>query len=358
MPFDAGFDDVWEVIKRVATGQQLACLRADQIAQSGLVMQMIIEKIEESEIIISDLTGRNPNVFYETAIAHMKKDPHKVILLAQNNKDVPFDLQALRYLRYRNNAEGREELGKRLHEFIKQGLKGPTGRLFETIEGKMERTRRIIADCEALLQSGQQVIKDLTIRSEAGLSCLAISDQEPEEAEGDDVRYRRLLIDERNGIIKLIEHGAVFKAILAPRVDSLDGRLAVRARPLSNNLIMRYNHLIHLLDDAADYLLPTRCQLVLLPPGYSRSSLILGERLLYEGIKVGYLGGYDLTTRVTDHVQVAARVVAFDMLFKDAEFYTLDRYSSSKSTEPQNVRRAFINGLRDCYGRFRENYGW
>ena len=57
-------------------------------------------------------------------------------------------------------------------------------------------------------------------------------------------------------------------------------------------------------------------------------------------------------------VSPTARVVAFDMLFEDAEFYTLDRYSSSESTEPQNVRRAFINGLRACYKRFRENHGW
>ena len=57
----------------------------------------------------------------------------------------------------------------------------------------------------------------------------------------------------------------------------------IEHRPPEPGACIRYDHLIRILDGEEDYLLPTRCQLVLLPPGYSRSSLILGERLLYEG---------------------------------------------------------------------------
>lgn len=48
------------------------------------------------------LSGRNPHVFYEAGIAHPLG--REVILIAQSEHDIPFDL---RHLRYCNNAEGR-----------------------------------------------------------------------------------------------------------------------------------------------------------------------------------------------------------------------------------------------------------
>jgi hypothetical protein len=53
-------------------------------------------------------TGRNPNVFYEIGIAHTLG--REVILITQNAEDIPFDLRHLRYVRYLNNAEGRQAL--------------------------------------------------------------------------------------------------------------------------------------------------------------------------------------------------------------------------------------------------------
>jgi hypothetical protein len=47
-----------------------------------------------ARIVIADLNSRNPNVFYETGIAHtLGRD---VIQIAQSIEDVPFDLRAIR----------------------------------------------------------------------------------------------------------------------------------------------------------------------------------------------------------------------------------------------------------------------
>lgn len=357
MPFRDEFDEILGVIRSVVKRYGLECRRADEVYRAGNVIQMILDDIEEAEIIISDLTGRNPNVFYETAIAHMKKDPHKVILLAQRDEDVPFDLQALRYLRYSNNREGREKLKHCLREFIRQGIKGPTGRLFETIEGKTERTRRIVADCEALSRSGSKIVESLTIRTEAGLSCLAISDDEVKKASAEEKEYRKLLIRERDQVIGLIKQGATFKAILTPRIDPLLKGLGVRrSRPLGKYLIGRYERLLAIIEEPDEYLSPERCQLVILPPGYTRSSLILGNRLLYEGIKAGVAGGFELTSRVTDQGQIDARVRAFDSLFKEAVSYTLEVYGNPRLKNPHGVRMAFTKGLRTCYENFLLSY--
>ena len=352
MPFGAEFDQVLDVIRAVAKKCGLPCRRADQVARAGLVMQTIIDEIEVADLIVSDLTGRNANVFYETAVAHIKKDPHKVILLAQRDDDVPFDLQALRYLQYTNNPKGRRILKGRLYDFFRQGLEGPSGRLFETIEGKLERTRRIVADCKAL----QQGSSPLQVRNEAGLSCLAISDAELQGISDSEYAYRRLLLEERDSVIDLIRQGAQFRGILSPRIDPLSKGLETHlAKRLGTNLVKRYEHLIDALEREEDYLMPSRCQLVILPPGYVRSVMMLGDRILYEGIKAGMTGGFDLTTRVTDQRQIAAWARAFDSLFQDATRYTLQLYGTSKRDSQVHVRQALLKGLKVCYQEFRSS---
>ena len=62
--------------------------------------------------MICDCSGRNPNVFYEAGIAHTLG--REVILIAQSDHDIPFDLRHLRYVRYLNNDQGRAELSAAL----------------------------------------------------------------------------------------------------------------------------------------------------------------------------------------------------------------------------------------------------
>ena len=48
--------------------------------------------------MLADLTGKNPNVFYELGLAHAARKP--VLLVTQSMDDVPFDLRALRVIVY------------------------------------------------------------------------------------------------------------------------------------------------------------------------------------------------------------------------------------------------------------------
>jgi hypothetical protein len=72
----------------------------------------VVALIDRSRIVVCDCSGRNPNVFYEAGIAHTLG--REVILITQNDQDIPFDLRHLRYIRYLNNAEGRAALTQQL----------------------------------------------------------------------------------------------------------------------------------------------------------------------------------------------------------------------------------------------------
>src|SRR5689334_13299608 len=95
MPFARDFMEVYDAISRAIEGQELdrTCYRADEIFGGGHVIEDILANIAEAELIIADVTSRNPNVFYELGIAHMVKDVRNVIIITQAMADVPFDLQ-------------------------------------------------------------------------------------------------------------------------------------------------------------------------------------------------------------------------------------------------------------------------
>ena len=112
MPFDAGFTAVFTSLKAAADAVGLRCRRADDIWENASIIADIVSLIDRSRVVICDCTGRNPNVFYEIGIAHTLG--REVILITQNEGDIPFDLRHLRYVKYLNNKEGRASLATAL----------------------------------------------------------------------------------------------------------------------------------------------------------------------------------------------------------------------------------------------------
>jgi len=108
MPFGPGFEPVYDAIKEGVEAAGMRCLRADDIWERDHIMDDVLSLIWRARVVVSDLSGKNPNVFYETGIAHtLGRD---VILVTQALADVPFDLRPIRTLQYLNNGEGRQAL--------------------------------------------------------------------------------------------------------------------------------------------------------------------------------------------------------------------------------------------------------
>jgi hypothetical protein len=349
MPFRQELDRVYDRIRLTAAAHGLVCSRGDDVMSAGFVLQVIRDHIERADVVVADLTGRNANVFYETAIAHMLKGLQQVILIAQRDRDVPVDLMALRYLRYRADDMGLAQLATNLGEFMKQALAAAPGEDSECIEGKTERTRRIVAEYNALLREDQSRLATVVIRSRAGLSSLAIDPAESRAAAGEEQAYRKLLVEERSLLMELIRKGATFRAILTPPTAQL-WRLT--------ELPARYERLISLLEGAStgakDALPAGRCQVVLCPL-LGNNLLIIGDRVLYEGAKGSLQGGFDLTTRITHAGIVAAQVRAFEALYKDARGYTLNQYGSGSVKGGQKrLQDAVVAGLQESLARYVE----
>lgn len=71
--------------------------RADEISEPGDISNQIINHILEDPIVIADLTGHNPNVFYELAIRHVIRRPFVQII--EEGDSIPFDVFGMRTIK-------------------------------------------------------------------------------------------------------------------------------------------------------------------------------------------------------------------------------------------------------------------
>lgn len=118
-PFGGWHDDYHEhifctAIKAVGLDPR----RADDLFRPSSIVHDIWSLVSSCKVMLADLTGKNPNVFYELGLAHAAGKP--VLLVTQTMDDVPFDLRALRVITYDVQDPS---WGDQLRDNIKTGLK-------------------------------------------------------------------------------------------------------------------------------------------------------------------------------------------------------------------------------------------
>lgn len=117
MPFHKDFEDIYSL------GIQLSCEEAGTYCEKvneqifdGSIVDRIYNQISKADIIIAEMTGKNPNVFYEVGYAHALGKT--VILITKTGDDIPFDLKHYTHIIYENITHLKSELTKRLKHFI------------------------------------------------------------------------------------------------------------------------------------------------------------------------------------------------------------------------------------------------
>jgi hypothetical protein len=113
MPFSQEFDDIYQLgIKAACEETGIYCERVDETHVLGPIYDKIVNALTKADIIISDLTGRNPNVYYETGYAHAQSKV--TIHLCQDIKEIPFDLLGFQHIIYSDKRVS--DLKRRLME--------------------------------------------------------------------------------------------------------------------------------------------------------------------------------------------------------------------------------------------------
>jgi hypothetical protein len=97
-------NDSYFSVKNACDNMGLRLKRGDEIyLEKKQIFSNILENIVKSRLIIVNIEGRNPNVFYELGIAHALNKP--TILISSDIKKVPFDLQSQYIVLYSGNKD-------------------------------------------------------------------------------------------------------------------------------------------------------------------------------------------------------------------------------------------------------------
>jgi len=121
MPFDEYYQDI---IAPAARSVGLDVVRADEIYDVRPIMDDIVRGIINADVIVAEVTTRNPNVNYELGMAHALGKP--VVIISQSVDDIPFDYRHVRAILYdTKRSTWTTQLGKKLATTLQAVIKNP-----------------------------------------------------------------------------------------------------------------------------------------------------------------------------------------------------------------------------------------
>ncbi len=127
MPFDERYASTYSDAIRPAIEQvgrerdeRWECRRSDDIRAPGSITKEIVASLHTADLVIADLTGHNPNVFYELGVVHSAG--RLTIIITQEMSKLPFDIRTYRVYEYTAAEDGLRRLSEHLAATILDAL--------------------------------------------------------------------------------------------------------------------------------------------------------------------------------------------------------------------------------------------
>lgn len=135
---------------------------AHTIDSPGSINDQIFERIVNSELVIVNLTGLNPNVMYELAVRHSFGKP--CVMICETDTKLPFDLLAERTIFFEDTIKGAGELKadlyKKIQSAMESGNDNPVTRAVTKaaiLEGNLSETEPLKLILSELTLLGQRL---------------------------------------------------------------------------------------------------------------------------------------------------------------------------------------------------------
>lgn len=132
MPFADSEYYVYSAVNYACDDVGYRCSRGDEDHVTGDVFQNILERIVKARVVVANINGKNPNVFFELGIC--QAIGKKVIYVANRIEYATFDIQNDRILTYTTQAELRDLLRYALLK-----IKGDDERLLAGVDAGRNR---------------------------------------------------------------------------------------------------------------------------------------------------------------------------------------------------------------------------
>lgn len=120
--------DIFEnTIKPAVEGSGLGyeCFRSN--LSIGNIISDILDNLNKADVVIADMTDKNPNVFYELGVRHALRN--STILITQEIDDIPFDLRHYAAIKYDwTTKSGKKDFSKKIKDALTVIENDPDGK--------------------------------------------------------------------------------------------------------------------------------------------------------------------------------------------------------------------------------------
>ncbi len=110
-PFDMQGNRLFSTCQSILGKADIFLRKTDNLVEKDDILMNIVTMIVQSEFILANIDGKNPNVYYELGIAHALGKP--TILLSRstyNLNEIGFDIRQKRIIIYENNQDLESQL--------------------------------------------------------------------------------------------------------------------------------------------------------------------------------------------------------------------------------------------------------
>ncbi|MEV7289732.1 hypothetical protein AB0O01_35150 [Streptomyces sp. NPDC093252] len=115
-----------QVIAPACEKYGISAVRADGITQAGDITEQICRYVVESDLVVADVSGGNPNVMYELGLRHITGKP--TIHIGEAGQ-LPFDIASIRTIRYQRTRSHLAGARKEIESAVEAGLRDGFGLL-------------------------------------------------------------------------------------------------------------------------------------------------------------------------------------------------------------------------------------
>lgn len=127
IPSAKEFDDVYQIgIKEACDAAGAYAERVDDQIHDERILDRVYNQVAKADFVVEDMTGRNPNMFYDVGYAHALGI--RTILLTKNANDIPFNLLQFPHIVSDGIGTLRDELSRRTSYFAENPVSKSGGR--------------------------------------------------------------------------------------------------------------------------------------------------------------------------------------------------------------------------------------
>ena len=110
-PFTNEGEELFSMCQKILSGVDIFLQKTDNYVEKEDIMMNIVSLIVQSEIVVVNINGRNPNVYYELGIAHAIGKPTILLSKAKFDlKDIGFDIRQKRIIIYKSKSDLEKQL--------------------------------------------------------------------------------------------------------------------------------------------------------------------------------------------------------------------------------------------------------